>query len=294
LSIQWFSRETLIQTVENHIQKADVVLDIGCGIRPQQFITPLLYICCEPHDEYLQVLKGNFAGTNTVLIQGSAQKVLRWMPDDSIDSIFMIDFIEHIEKGEGLRLIAECERIARQQIIIFTPLGFMSQDYKPGEVDAWSLHGTKWQVHKSGWTPEDFDDSWNILAAKDYHIYNEKGEKFDTPRGAFWAIKNLKISPIAETIVLSNTKQIANDSETRTSQVLLRLLSNIDRHIRGLIDPKKTEMAQHLCQRESELRAQTSLLDWREASLNQREARYNSLLPVRIVRQLRRMFRRSG
>jgi len=287
MSIQWFGRETIDRAIVDYIKKVEVVLDIGCGIRPQQFITPRLYICCEPHDEYLQVLKDHFVGTNTVLIRGSAQEVLIWMPDDSVDTIFMIDFIEHMEKNEGIRVIAECERVARQQIVIFTPLGFVPQYYKPGEVDAWSLHGTQWQVHKSGWTPDDFGDSWDILAARDYHIYNEKGVKFDTPKGAFWAIRNLKISPKAEAIIVSNTKQIENGSGKSASQVLIGLLSDIDRHIRDLIDPKRTEMAQHICQRESELRVRETLLD-------QREARYNSLLLVRFVRQLRRMFRRSG
>jgi hypothetical protein len=56
------------------------------------------------------------------------------------------------------------------------------------------MHGSGWQVHKSGWTPEDFDTKWNIFASKHYHAVNGKGEPFDPPFGTFWAIKNLEPS----------------------------------------------------------------------------------------------------
>jgi len=34
MTVQWFDRETLLWVVRNFIQEVDVVLDIGCGIRP--------------------------------------------------------------------------------------------------------------------------------------------------------------------------------------------------------------------------------------------------------------------
>jgi hypothetical protein len=286
MSIQWLDRETLIQTVPSHIQPANFVLEFGCGIRPQQFIAPRLYVCCEPHDEYLAVLKDRFMGTNTVVIQGIAQDIVRWMPDTSVDSIFMIDLIEHIEKSEGLHLISECERIARQQIVIFTTLGFLRQDYKPGEADGWNLCGGKWQDHKSGWTPDDFDESWEILGARDYHITNAKGEELHPPRGAFWAFKTLQSFPTAEAIAVSWADRMPEDSGIDTTQALIKLLSDIERLVQDLVEPNKMEMALQLCQREAELAV-------RAAELSRREARYDSLLLVRLVRKLRRTFKAS-
>jgi hypothetical protein len=110
------------------------------------------------------------------------------MPPKSVDTIFLLDVIEHVEKEEGLQLLRETEKIARQQIVLFTPLGFMPQEQLDGE-DAWNLNGGAWQEHKSGWLPEDFDDTWMIYACKDFHKVDSKGNLLDKPFGAFWAIK---------------------------------------------------------------------------------------------------------
>ena len=52
---------------------------------------------------------------------------------------------------------------ARQQVVVFTPHGFHKQEYVKGEKDAWGMNGTYWQTHRSGWTPEDFDESWRVI-----------------------------------------------------------------------------------------------------------------------------------
>jgi hypothetical protein len=52
------------------------------------------------------------------------------------------------------------------------------------------LNGAKYQEHKSGWMPNDFDKTWDIYACKDYHAVNNVGIKLEKPFGAFWAIKN--------------------------------------------------------------------------------------------------------
>jgi Methyltransferase domain len=195
MSVRWFDRTTLDRTIGNHIARVDVVLDIGSGIRPQAFFRPRVHICCEPYEEYVQVLQSRFAANpNLVILQGTWQDVMKTIPARSVDSVFLIDLIEHLDKEEGHALLAECHRVARKQIILFTPLGFAKQDYELGDADGWGMHGSGWQVHKSGWTPEDFDTAWNIFASKLYHTVNGKGEQFDPPFGAFWAIKNLESS----------------------------------------------------------------------------------------------------
>lgn len=193
MSVRWFDRETLDQTVAREIQRVGVVLDVGPGVRPQTFFRPQLHICCEPYAEYVQILRDHFGNSSDfVVLQGSWSEVLRTMPDQSVDSVFMIDLIEHLEKDEGRSLLRECERVARNQIVLFTPLGFMPQEYESGDEDGWGLHGGRWQTHRSGWAPADFDDSWHVLASKNYHTISGKGEFFDPPVGAFWAIKNVK------------------------------------------------------------------------------------------------------
>ncbi|HWP41979.1 MAG TPA: class I SAM-dependent methyltransferase, partial [Blastocatellia bacterium] len=106
-------------------------------------------------------------------------------------TVFLLDVIEHLEKEESLKLLRATEQIARQQVIIFTPLGFLPQEHPDGK-DHWGMEGGSWQTHKSGWLPEDFDDSWDIYAARAYHTHDNLGSEFEKPYGAMWAIKNIK------------------------------------------------------------------------------------------------------
>lgn len=127
-----------------------------------------------------------------LLVHADWAWILKVVPRKSVDSVFLLDVIEHLDKNEGIRLLRETETIARKQIIIFTPLGFMPQNHSD-EKDAWGLEGGRFQDHKSGWTINDFDKSWEIHACKEYHVINNLGKKLSKPHGAFWAIKNLSL-----------------------------------------------------------------------------------------------------
>ncbi|MDI3394708.1 methionine biosynthesis protein MetW [Pseudomonas sp. V98_8] len=190
-SIVWCDREELHSTAASFIKPASSVLDIGCGIRPQQYITPELLICIEPHLEYVEILKKSLKDANAVVIPLDAKKALAGMPDRSIDSIFLIDVIEHMEKEIGAEVLLECERVARQQIVIFTPLGFMPQEIHAGDVDGWNLHGGEFQDHKSGWYPEEFA-GWDIIACKHLHLQDYLGQDITPPYGGFYAVKNVQ------------------------------------------------------------------------------------------------------
>jgi hypothetical protein len=169
---------------------ANSVLDIGCGIRPQQYISPGFLICVEPHLEYVEILKKNLNQTNSIIIPLDGRTALQSLPDKSIDSIFLIDVIEHMPKDIGFELIKECERVARNQIIVFTPLGFMPQEVHDSGIDGWNLNGGELQDHKSGWYPEDFS-GWNIVGCKHLHIMDYAGTTINPPYGGFYAIKNI-------------------------------------------------------------------------------------------------------
>ena len=229
MTTRWFDRETLDRRIPEEILSVNVVLDIGCGIRPQTFFKPELHILCEPWEEYVEILQNRFVTQQNILVlKGSWEDVLPFFPNQSVDSIFLLDVIEHLEKEEGLRLMTECERLARKQIIIFTPLGFMPQDHDPSGYDAWGLQGADWQVHKSGWTPEDFDPSWSIFAAKTFHTANAKGDLLASPQGAFYAIKNIRQSDrVSFPTKLAILSDILPPSLSGRSVMLYRLLRPI-------------------------------------------------------------------
>jgi len=271
MSIQWFDRESLDRAIIDLIQDVDVVLDIGCGIRPQSFFHPKLHICCEPHLEYVQDLQGRFKGIfNVVIVQEEAQNLVRMMPDQSVDSIFLLDVVEHLEKESGRSLISECERIARRQIIVFTPLGFVPQEYKAGEEDAWGFRGGQWQAHKSGWTPNDFDSKWEVLASKKYHTTDAKGEALEPPFGAFWAIKERKIDALP--VKLGVLSHILPPSPSGQAMVLYRLFRDFDPKGYCLISKTKYEFDPY---------------DWRQKSESKLLSKYLHLPPENQMKGLR-------
>ncbi len=191
-AVQWVEKGALSSVVRRMVKPAAVVLDVGCGIHPQTLIWPRVHLCLEVHDEYVQYLRERLAGSDRHLVLHSTWKdVLGILPDGSVDTVFALDFIEHLTKAEGLEFAAEAERVARSQVVIFTPLGFFPQSYESEDVeDRWGMHGGYWQTHRSGWDPEDFSEQWEIVACRDYHTEDQQG-RLENPIGCMWAIRTL-------------------------------------------------------------------------------------------------------
>jgi hypothetical protein len=191
MNLNWFDKDELFPKVIEQLQKVDIVLDIGCGIRPQNYICPLVHICCEPFEEYSEILidKANQqTDRRFIILKAGWEETVKLFAPKSVDTIFLLDVIEHLDKEKGEELLRLTESIARKQVVIFTPLGYVPQEHPDG-IDAWGLNGGAWQEHKSGWMPNDFNDSWDIYACKEFHFIDHNGNPFDAPYGAFWAIK---------------------------------------------------------------------------------------------------------
>jgi hypothetical protein len=192
MGVNWFEKDQLLPALTAQLEGADVVLDIGCGIRPQQLVKPRVHICCEPFGQYVEVLQQkcrNQPELSWVILQATLTEAVKMFPPQSVDTVFLVDVIEHLPKDEALQALAALEPIARRQLVLFTPLGFMPQSHPDGK-DAWGLDGGAWQEHKSGWQPEDFGDGWSVLAAKVYHTTDNAGNVLAQPFGALWAIRN--------------------------------------------------------------------------------------------------------
>ncbi len=201
--ITWLPRSTFMELAQKHIQNVDVVLDIGTGIVPRNYINPYVYICCEPYDEYvkhLQINTKNIKDKVFIILNRDWEHTVNTFAQKSVDTVFLIDVIEHLEKPEGKVLLKLTEGIVRKQIVIFTPLGYVHQETLDGEKDAWGLNGADWQEHKSGWHPEDFNEEWKIVACEDFHTHNNIGQKLEKPEGALWAIKTFNDSFTSTTI----------------------------------------------------------------------------------------------
>ena len=190
------SATDLLMAVENAVKETEVVADIGCGIMPINYFRPKLHFLIEPWREYADILTYRHAGDKSVVvIRAGALEALKQFGTNSVDSIFLLDVIEHLEKNDGREVIIESERVARQQIVVFTPFGFMPQHMDNGQSDGWGLHGSAMQEHLSGWEPEDFGEKWSFYICNNFHHINFKGELLDQPHGAFYAICNFDTKP---------------------------------------------------------------------------------------------------
>ena len=133
----------------------------------------------------------------------------------------MNDVIEHIDRETGLKVLPALKRIAPQQIVIFTPLGYtwiniptkMSQDQ-------WGMGGAEWQKHRSGWHPEDFPtaDGWTIVSCRISIRSMDTAELIEQPVGAL---------PGPSGVARSQSREISAES---TSD---RGFSQIQLHKRG-------------------------------------------------------------
>lgn len=221
MTVEWLNRQEVERRVADAIHPADVVLDIGCGLRPQGFFRPAVHLLCEPHEEYVSLLEDALVDEpGAVVLRSRAQELLPLLPDRSVDSVFLLDVVEHLSKTDGRELLSECERVARCQIVVFTPLGFLPQTYAAGERDAWGFEGREWQTHRSGWAPSDFGSDWRILGCRHFH----EDVNGDT-HGAFWALRDLNGPATLETVAIATEAEPAS----RVSGWLAGALSQLPR-----------------------------------------------------------------
>src|SRR5260370_11404196 len=181
MSVTWFSPDGLRAALRQAVAPVDVLLDVGPGIMPQPLFAPRIHICCEPFAPYLSRLqeKTKPAQYRFIYLRMDWQQVVDSLPPGSVDSVILIDVIEHLDKELAQSLLERTLRLARKQVLVSTPLRFCPQHYKPDECDAWGMQGGACQEHRSGWELSDFDERWILLGRKVYLHSNGKGESHD-------------------------------------------------------------------------------------------------------------------
>ena len=193
--VVWVSRDELFPAGVRAMADADVVLDIGCAFHPQKFLDPKVHICCEPFEEYMDRLMVETANApRFVYLQCTIEQACALFPAASVDSVFLNDVIEHVDRDVAEKCLSSLKRIARRQVILFTPIGYIPQepDQEHPDTDQWRMHGVEWQKHRSGWTPDDFPpgEGWRVIASSDFHQVDGYGRPLEKPCGAMWAIWN--------------------------------------------------------------------------------------------------------
>lgn len=144
------------QATENN--ESLLSLCCGVGFELSGLTTPDI-TAVDIYQGYLDQVKERCPQAKTVC--SDALDYIKDQPDNSVDVISIIDGIEHMDKKTGLKAIKHMKRVARKQILLFTPQGHAAEDgYLKNEPhNAWGIEGADhFQAHKSGWTADELKD----------------------------------------------------------------------------------------------------------------------------------------
>ena len=206
-------------TVKDALDKPSIMLDLGAGVRPFTALSPDVHIIVELFEPYLSILKAK-PYQKTLLVQEDVVKFCKSQISNSFDTIIVNDVIEHLSRADGDILIQELKRITSNQILIFTPNGFMEM-HEQESTHGWQILGNSAQNHISGWEPGDFN-GWEIIKCDDYHKeigYND---------GAFAAIYKKEFSKqnfINSSVLVVISKELDDFIEIELFNCLIKSLN---------------------------------------------------------------------
>lgn len=207
------TKDELVPTAVARLRSAHTLLEIGPGIQPQTFIPAMVHVCVEPFTPYAETLSA--AHPDYLVLNCTWEQALEVLLPGSVDTVILMDVIEHLEKADGRALLDATIPLARRQVVIHTPLGFLAQG-EDEEKDAWGMNGVDWQIHRSGWLPEDFP-GWDIVVCERFHLHDAYGRQLDPPPGAFFAILDRGEGHSPEPLNELVSSLVRQDQELRSS-----------------------------------------------------------------------------
>ena len=140
-----FSAFRLPAFIDRAIEDDWTVLDVGCGKQ-----SPLAdvkksqrrLVGLDIYEPYIAQTKK--LGIHDEYYVGDIRN-LPFEPS-SFDCVIAVDVLEHLSKDDGMRMLAEMERVARHKVILTTPNGFLPTYAGPKDNPE--------ESHLSGWTCE--------------------------------------------------------------------------------------------------------------------------------------------
>lgn len=120
------------------------LLDVGCGdYSPLAGVARRMErsVGLDAFEPAIEIARA--AGIHDDYVLGDAGRLRELFEPGSFDCVAATDLIEHMEREQGLELLAAMESIARRRVVIFTPNGFLPQE---------PFGGNEFQRHRSGWS----------------------------------------------------------------------------------------------------------------------------------------------
>lgn len=121
--IRLFRTHSLASFISKEIKKEWKIVDIGCGRSSvlRQMYTGSYKVGLDFYKPYILQIKKE--SIHDLYIIGDA----RMLPfkTNYFDCVIATEILEHMDKKDGLKMIKECERVAKKKIIMTTPNGFL-------------------------------------------------------------------------------------------------------------------------------------------------------------------------
>jgi len=143
-----------LQGVSGELEKSDKkVLDVGCGwgttasfLRRQHGKIEIYGI--DGYKDAVDYCNKQQLYKNVFFLDFTKRRISKRLAGKRFDAAVMIEVIEHLEKQQGLDVLADLEKVCGK-IIITTPNGYFEQSDL-------LMNESKFQAHLSGWTAGDF------------------------------------------------------------------------------------------------------------------------------------------
>lgn len=125
------------------------VLDLGCGQgKPMEFIKYRIKIKksigVDLFEPYIQEAKQKRIHDQYLI--ADIRKVK--FPPKSFDLVMVSHVLEHMSRKDAWKVLENMEKMAKKQVIVVTPIGEHYHQLEDGNI---------WQLHKSAFTPKDFE-----------------------------------------------------------------------------------------------------------------------------------------
>ena len=157
------SNDALVAYLIDNIEGGSL-LDLGCG--PKMYSNPLKEKC----SNILTVDAWDWVEPDVVanLEKDRVHDITKGV---KYDYILMLDFIEHLDKAAGKRLIEDCKKICNKKIFLLTPMEEIWTDNHENVNDErlWCF-GNQYDLHKSLWNKTDFE-GWTEIPFKGLKNY---------------------------------------------------------------------------------------------------------------------------
>lgn len=170
------------------LQDSKSILDLGCGgYSPIKNITKHFYsIGVDIFSPSIKASKAQHI--HDIYIKCNLLDVYKHVKSKSVDTVLILDVIEHFSKKDAYTLLSIAEKIARVNVIVLTPNGFWRQD---------QYANNPYQVHKSGWSTKDLQKiGYTVYGLRGYKQFRGEYASIVRKPWIFWAALSFISEPI--------------------------------------------------------------------------------------------------